>query len=723
MAEPDAIALPEDQRDEVEIRPDQQPPWVVAILVGVLSFLLYTQTSPVGISWEHSGEDGPEFAAVARVFGIAHPTGYPLFTLLTRVASLGADENAWRVQLFVNITAALAVALSFLFFWRVAGSRFGAAVGAGLFALSPIWWSQATIIEVYPLHMAFIAGLFFLAISPGGWPRQLLLLAWVGGLALVHHRMAALAGPSLALLAGAALWRSRPVAWRYVAMAVPLVLAPLSLYIVLMIRSHFDPLLDWGNPETWEQLGWVARGEQYRFRIFNEPLSAAAERARLTLFQTMPAQLGLPTLVLALVGLVAFRRRGGAAAWWSMVIYFLASLVAVAGYDIPDPDGYTLPLTFVLAGFCALGASWLSERRWFGGAWVGLLLVAALLGPQALKLPTLWRSMNLQQDRGAEDYAREALALLPKGAIVLSDGDGRSFSLWYRQAVTDNRDVTLAYRLLLVWPWYHENLRVRDPDLVLPPVSRNVLENGRRFVADNLAAGRPVYTTTVDEWLANEYCAAPEGRLFRVLGPRTPRMAPEAEPSWLSIDFSSIANGDYRSDPFKAGSLDSTGLILGLGGGRQYWGHLPLIISRPWSFTGKWSVFTTGGVETISARVPLAPQATSMIVLALDAWTGPASLRLGEVRVHYESGPPETVVIQSYVNVWDFHTESQEARLPKDVLIWLSTRDQSLTALPIPVDPTRRPVSIEFTGEGPKTTDGRIAGYTVFAATQVLAAS
>ena len=401
MAEPDEIPVPDDRR----------PPLLFAILVGVLSFLLYTQTSPVGISWEHAGEDGPEFAAVARVFGIAHPTGYPLFTLLTRVASIGADENAWRVQLFVNLTAALAVALSFLFFWRVAASRLGAAVGAALFALSPIWWSQATIIEVYPLHMAFIAGLFFLAMAPGGWPRRLLLLAWVGGLALVHHRMAVLAAPSLALLAGVALWRTRPVPWRYVAMAVPLALAPLSLYVVLMIRSQFDPALDWGNPETWEQLGWVARGEQYRFRMFHEPLSAVAERARMALFETMPAQFGVSALALSLVGLVAFRRRWGAAAWWSLVLYFLISLVAFASYDIPDPDGYTLPMTFVLAGFCSLGVSWLAERRWFGGAWAGGLIVAALLIGPLLNLPALWRRTNLHDDRGAAPvYLRSSLA-------------------------------------------------------------------------------------------------------------------------------------------------------------------------------------------------------------------------------------------------------------------------------------------------------------------------
>jgi hypothetical protein len=692
-----------------------------ALVAGALAFLIYTLTSPAGISWEHSGEDGPEFAAVAKVFGIAHPTGYPLFTLLTRVASIGAAENAWRVQLFVNLCAAIAVAMSFLFFWRVAGSRVGAAIGAALLAISPIWWAQATIIEVYPLHLAFMAGLFYLALSPGGWPRRLLLLAWVGGLALVHHRMAAIAAPSLAVLAGAALWRHRPIRWGYVAMAVPLVLLPLSLYLVLLIRSQFDPALDWGNPETWGQLGWVARGEQYRFRMFHEPLSAFAERARVAAFEVMPAQFGVSALGLSLIGLVAFRRRGGAAAWWSLVVYLLLSLVAYAGYDIPDPDAYTLPMTFVLAAFAALGAAWLLERRWFGGRWAGALVAVALLAFPASRLPALWRTTTLHDDRGAEEYAREALALLPEKAVVLSDGDGRSFSLWYRQAVNGDWDKAIVYRLLLVWPWYHENLRGHHPDLALPPVTRSVLENGRQFVTMNLAAGHAVYTTTVDEWLADGWSAAPEGRLFRVLAPRRSWTPPGTEPRWHALDLSAIANCDYRLDPFTAGSFDSTGLIFGIGGGRQHWGRLPLVVPRPRASTGQWSVFTTGGVPAITARLPLEGAPTSMVVLAVDAWSGPASLRLGEVRVEYETGPADTVVVQSYANVWDFHAESQEVRLPNDLVVWFSTLDQSLTALPIPVDPGRRAVALVLTGEGPKTSDGRIAGYTVFAATQVLA--
>ena len=95
---------------------------LVAVALGVAAFVAYALTSPAGITWEHFGEDGAEFAAVAKVFGVSHPTGYPLFTMLARLVSLGADENAWRVQLLVNAMAAAAVAVAFLLFWRLAAA-------------------------------------------------------------------------------------------------------------------------------------------------------------------------------------------------------------------------------------------------------------------------------------------------------------------------------------------------------------------------------------------------------------------------------------------------------------------------------------------------------------------------------------------------------------------------------------------------------------------------
>ena len=53
-------------------------PSVAAGAVSLLAFLLYIRTLAPGLSFIDSGELG----TVAATLGVAHPTGYPLFTLL-----------------------------------------------------------------------------------------------------------------------------------------------------------------------------------------------------------------------------------------------------------------------------------------------------------------------------------------------------------------------------------------------------------------------------------------------------------------------------------------------------------------------------------------------------------------------------------------------------------------------------------------------------------------
>ena len=48
------------------------------VLVGLFSFIIYLRTMAPTIYWG----DGIEFSTVCATGGVAHPTGYPLFTLL-----------------------------------------------------------------------------------------------------------------------------------------------------------------------------------------------------------------------------------------------------------------------------------------------------------------------------------------------------------------------------------------------------------------------------------------------------------------------------------------------------------------------------------------------------------------------------------------------------------------------------------------------------------------
>ena len=159
-------------------------PTCLALMLGVLALYIATLLPGIG-----SG-DTAEFQRVAPTLGVAHPTGYPLYTMLGWLWSrlpLGGTP-AWRMNLFSAGMAALAVGALFLTARALGQSRLVAAMAALTLAVSSTFWSQATVAEVYALA-ALIQALLILALlrwRQGRWPL------WVAGLllglGLAHHR-------------------------------------------------------------------------------------------------------------------------------------------------------------------------------------------------------------------------------------------------------------------------------------------------------------------------------------------------------------------------------------------------------------------------------------------------------------------------------------------------------------------------------------------------------
>ena len=130
--------------------------WIAALL-ALASFALYAATAAPSVATLF--DDSLEFQVVAPTLGIAHPSGYPLYTLLGKLATLLIPfrDAAGRLNLFSALCAAAAVGILYLVAAKLAGNRAAAAVATIAFAISPAWWSQATIAEVYALHGLLVA--------------------------------------------------------------------------------------------------------------------------------------------------------------------------------------------------------------------------------------------------------------------------------------------------------------------------------------------------------------------------------------------------------------------------------------------------------------------------------------------------------------------------------------------------------------------------------------
>jgi hypothetical protein len=482
-----------------------------------VSLLVYIRTLAPTISWRNEGADSGDLVTAAFTGGIPHPTGYPLYTLIASVFShLPALEPAQAVGLFSALAAAGTIAL----FYRVARlvmvapaktwlHELGAAAVALSLAFAPLFWSQATIAEVYALDALIVTALFFVLISDR-W-RHPALAALILGLGLAHHI-------SIILLAPSALWLlwfdSKWSVKRIVAAGLCLV-APLLFYLVLPIRAAANPPVNWGNPSTLEGFWWTVSAAPYRSYFMNFKLADAFGRLGTTA-QFLLAQFNIWGTALGLWGLAKMiaaqdprvRRRG-----WALALGFVLTVAFAILYGTHDSYIY-LPTAFIIFSlWMAFGIG--DIIGYFNAAWASQLCAAALVLFAGYNLVANFQTQDCSNDRTAMIYAESAFKTMPPDSIVISDGSEHLFSLWYYRYVVarESSRVVVVSSELLQYDWYYDQIKRLLPGMI-PPLPTYQARLGA--VLDlGLRDGRGLYTTSNNSLFA-AYTTQPQGALYRI---------------------------------------------------------------------------------------------------------------------------------------------------------------------------------------------------------------
>ncbi|MHB8620493.1 MAG: protein O-mannosyl-transferase family [Chloroflexota bacterium] len=315
--------------------------------------ILYIRTLAPGIV----GHDAGEFQFVPYVFGIPHATGYPLFLLIGKAWSLlPLGSVAWRMNLLSAVFGALAVGLTCLCGWEVAGSL-PAAITAGLLVgVAPLEWTWSTIAGVRSLAVAFVAAVLLCALvwerrvgagDRAGARRAFLALALVSGLALDHHRTIALLLPLLALfilLADRRMLRD----WRLAGAGLVLFVFPLSLYGVLPWRAAHGAPWDQYQTDTWPGFSRLVLAGSESAPHLNLSFGQTLARWPLLLAGLRSAFPAL-ALLLTAVGLVWLAR------WRPRPLLPLGGyLVAIAFFTLKWNIGQALNLVYFMPAYVPL---------------------------------------------------------------------------------------------------------------------------------------------------------------------------------------------------------------------------------------------------------------------------------------------------------------------------------------------------------------------------------
>lgn len=458
----------------------RRPRLLASVIVTAIAFVVYALTLAPSLDFIDAGE----LATVAHTWGIAHPTGYPLFTILAGLwALLPLGSGIFRLNLFAAVLSATAAGVAVQLFFDLlrvrpeierkkakgkkkssSGANAGAAAtttpgasasgasasGTGaaaapgaaiaredavtalkvassaalLLAFGGTYWRTALSIEVYALHILMLALVL--------WSAVRLLFLPAAGPTVLRRRMALTAfllGLSFAnhmstVFLLPALLLLLPVTHRRAAGFPAQLAIAVAAFVAGLLPYAYLPLRAAARP----LLNWGNPIDLERLlwhasgKQYSVWMFSSAEAWRKQFAYALEA-FGRDLAWLALLpAAVGFvvLLRQG----WKVAVFwillFLTCLIWAAGYDIHDIDSYFLLAYFTLAAWVAVGLR--AITRWRPWRTLPVPFRDPLLLGVVLLVPLLlqWGRVSQAGNHLVEDYSRAMFASFDDRAVVFS---------------------------------------------------------------------------------------------------------------------------------------------------------------------------------------------------------------------------------------------------------------------------------------------------------------
>lgn len=453
--------------------------YLISALLFAASLAAYLLT--ISPSLSAYGDSG-ELVTAATLPGLAHPPGYPLYTVMGWIFShLPVGDPALRVNMMSAVFSSFAVVLIFLAGRLVFGSEVLAAGVALLCGFSRDFWRLSLSAEVFSLHMLFVTLLLYLLLlirrkSLNGESAVpiFLLFSFAAGLSLSHHHTIVLLLPAFAcLIMTEHIHKALSLRKSLLPAALFLILG-LIPYLYLPLGAAHDPPLNWGNPSTLQGfVRMVTRAGYGTFSLGAESGSGWTLRSlgaeELWYMKTLAAQFTVAGFIAGLCGILVlwFRDRKWLLFWAMILLPYGFGFVAMARFPYGDGfmailERFLLPSYLAFAFLIGYASDYLCHRFRSGHVCAAILLLPLLLAWSN------YASVDRHANYMARDYGRNLLKPLDEGAILFVTGDAPFSSLLYCQNVEKLRgDVTVLNEGLLRSEWYVRQVAARSPGLSL----------------------------------------------------------------------------------------------------------------------------------------------------------------------------------------------------------------------------------------------------------------
>ena len=401
--------------------------FAIPALVLIISLFVYLSALCPGISLGDAGE----LISASYTLGIAHPPGYPVYTLLGKLFTfLPFGTIAGRINLMTAILGALAGMFMSIFLALIT-KKASSGILALILVFSPLFWECSVAAEAYSLNMFFISSLLLLAYRSTGSFRGALFSGLIFGISLGNHDTMILLLPLFLY------FYSRGKKYSFKSSGAFLLAGAFGFLLTayyMYARAAANPLINWGDPSN---IG----------RLFNHIL-----RREYGAMTQMPYSIGLffqqlyhylaflwsqffillPVAVIGAVQLYQKNRRA-----FVLTIYVFLTFMAVPliiNYD-PSPrmldivKVFFLPSIFAVSVFTAFFLANFPKRfpeRFF-------ILVAFCM------FESNSRAADMSKNTEARSLASDILSSCSKDSVLIVGGDNPSYTTIYMKVCEQAR--------------------------------------------------------------------------------------------------------------------------------------------------------------------------------------------------------------------------------------------------------------------------------------------
>ena len=423
------------------------------IVIFLFTFAVYAHNLSPGVYLSDSGD----FLSAIISKGVAHPSGYPLYTMLG-ILFLYIPINAtvaYKVGLISVLASSLALVIFYKISYKLGGSKLFAFISSLMLAFTYPFWFNAVITEIFALHNLFLVSIFYLILKLYDEfdYKDLYIFSFISGLALTNNLKIVLIFPITAVFLILRKKFRAGLTINNIIKSISLFFLGLTPYLYIPFAAFRDPVVNWNRPVNLENFlhlllrrdyGWGT--ESFSGFEFTNPINTY-----LVYWQNYISPLFIILSVIGTISLL-YNKKFGYVAYTSSVFLFVGIFFFVYSrtnitslYHLATIERFFLSSIIVFGFMMAAGMGFVTQllqnavsapllKKFIFSA----TILAFIVIPVGLFISN-YSKTDHRDFYFIDDLAKSIIDPLPENSYIIFTSDTYAFPVFYMQLAYDYR--------------------------------------------------------------------------------------------------------------------------------------------------------------------------------------------------------------------------------------------------------------------------------------------